>query len=350
MTSISLQSISKSFDNNKNFAVNDITLKILDKEFLVILGESGSGKSSLLRLIAGLEEPTLPGDILFDSKNMKEVPPRNRDVSMVFQSYALFPNMTVFDNIAFPLVASESNKLDVDTEVKRISSLLKIEDLLERKPSTLSGGEQQRVGLGRAIIKQPKVFLMDEPLSNLDAALRAELRTEIKKLHNKLQVTTVYVTHDQTEAMTMADRIAILKDGKIIQVGTPEEIYNNPAHSSTAEFIGSPPMNLIKVQADNNILTVGSQKIAFSNSASGSIVMGLRPENITVVGNNGKLSGTVSFFEYLGDSKIINLTIEDELIKIKVSDTTGISIGDKLSIDFNVEDIRLFHVNGNSMK
>ena len=142
MTSISLQSISKSFDNNKNFAVNDITLKILDKEFLVILGESGSGKSSLLRLIAGLEEPTLPGDILFDSKNMKEVPPRNRDVSMVFQSYALFPNMTVFDNIAFPLVASESNKLDVDTEVKRISSLLKIEDLLERKPSTLSGGEQ----------------------------------------------------------------------------------------------------------------------------------------------------------------------------------------------------------------
>ena len=215
MTSISLQSISKSFDNNKNFAVNDITLKILDKEFLVILGESGSGKSSLLRLIAGLEEPTLPGDILFDSKNMKEVPPRNRDVSMVFQSYALFPNMTVFDNIAFPLVASESNKLDVNTEVKRISSLLKIEDLLERKPSTLSGGEQQRVGLGRAIIKQPKVFLMDEPLSNLDAALRAELRTEIKKLHNKLQVTTVYVTHDQTEAMTMADRIAVIKDGKL---------------------------------------------------------------------------------------------------------------------------------------
>ena len=348
MTSISLKLLSKSF-NNKIFAVSDVNLEINDKEFLVILGPSGSGKSSLLRLIAGLEEPT-SGDVFFNSKNMKEVPPRNRDVSMVFQNFALFPNMTVFDNIAFPLVASENNKLDVNNEVKRISSLLKIEDLLERKPSELSGGEQQRVALGRAIIKQPKVFLMDEPLSNLDAALRAELRTEIKKLRDKLQVTTVYVTHDQTEAMTMADRIAIIKDGKVIQVGTPEEIYNNPTHSWIGSFIGSPPMNLIKVQADSNLLNIGSQKIDFNNSLSGSIVMGLRPENITVAKQGGKLHGTILFFEYLGNSKIITVNIEDELIKIKVFDTADLSIGDKIFIDFNVGDIRLFNANGNSMK
>ena len=228
--------------------------------------------------------------------------------------------------------------------------MLKIEDLLERKPSELSGGEQQRVALGRAIIKQPKVFLMDEPLSNLDAALRAELRTEIKKLRDKLQVTTVYVTHDQTEAMTMADRIAIIKDGKVIQVGTPEEIYNNPTHSWIGSFIGSPPMNLIKVQADSNLLNIGSQKIDFNNSLSGSIVMGLRPENITVAKQGGKLHGTILFFEYLGDSKIITVNIEDELIKIKVFDTADLSIGDKIFIDFNVGDIRLFNANGNSMK
>ena len=350
MTSISLKSISKSFGNkNKVSAVSDVNLEINDKEFLVILGPSGSGKSSLLRLIAGLEEPT-SGDVSFNSKNMNDVPPRNRDVSMVFQNFALFPNMTVFDNIAFPLVASENNKLDVGVEVKRISSLLKIENLLGRKPSELSGGEQQRVALGRAIIKQPKLFLMDEPLSNLDAALRAELRTEIKKLRDKLQVTTVYVTHDQTEAMTMADRIAIIKDGKVIQVGTPEEIYNTPTHSWIGSFIGSPPMNLINVKAGDNSLTIGSQKINFKNSASGDIVLGLRPENITVVGQGGKLDGNVLFFEYLGDSKIITANVEDQLMKIKVSDTDNISIGDKISLDFNDADVRLFNTNGNSMK
>ena len=349
MTSVSLKSISKSFSNNKVSAVSNVDLEINDKEFLVILGPSGSGKSSLLRLIAGLEEPT-SGDVFFNSKNMNDVPPRNRDVSMVFQNFALFPNMTVFDNIAFPLVASENNKLDVGVEVKRISSLLKIENLLGRKPSELSGGEQQRVALGRAIIKQPKVFLMDEPLSNLDAALRAELRTEIKKLRDKLQVTTVYVTHDQTEAMTMADRIAIIKDGKVIQVGTPEEIYNTPTHSWIGSFIGSPPMNLINVKADGNSLTIGSQKINFKNSTSGDVVMGLRPENITVVGQGGKLHGSVLFFEYLGDSEIITANVEDQLIKIKVSDTANISIGDKISFDFNDNDVRLFNTNGNSMK
>ena len=217
---VTLKKVSKRFANAEVDAVNQVDLEIVNKEFLVILGPSGSGKSSLLRLIAGLEEVS-GGEVYFGNELMNDVSPRERDISMVFQNFALFPNMTVYDNIAFPIRASGKDSENLDSEVKRIASMLQIEGLLDRKPGALSGGEQQRVSLGRAIIKKPKVFLMDEPLSNLDASLRSELRAEIKKLHKELGITFIYVTHDQTEAMTMADRIALIKDGKLLQVDKP---------------------------------------------------------------------------------------------------------------------------------
>ena len=350
MTKVSLNDVSKTFKNSSTDAVSKVNLKIHDEEFLVILGPSGSGKSTLLRLIAGLEDLT-SGDVYFDSEIMNEVSPRDRNISMVFQNYALFPHMNVFDNIVFPLVSSGKSKLEITEDVNRIASILKISDLLERKPSELSGGEQQRISLGRAIIKKPKVFLMDEPLSNLDASLRAELRTEIKKLHEDLKITFVYVTHDQTEAMTMADRIAVIKDGKLLQVGTPKEIYNSPNHSWIGSFIGSPPMNLIHATAENDSLVINSQTLNLKiSSSSQDILIGIRPENITINSSEGRLTGTVLFLEYLGDSNIINVQIEKEIIKIKVSNDSKFSVGDKVWINFSDNDINLFDNNGKSLK
>jgi multiple sugar transport system ATP-binding protein len=349
MVKVSIKNASKTFVNSDTSAVANVSLDITDKEFLVILGPSGSGKSTLLRLIAGLEELTT-GDIYFGPELMNDVQPRDRNISMVFQNFALFPHMTVFDNIAFPLVASNTDPQTITSEVKRISSLLKIDDLLERKPSELSGGEQQRVSLGRAIIKKPKIFLMDEPLSNLDAALRSELRTEIKKLHEQLKITFIYVTHDQTEAMTMADRIAIIKDGKVLQVDNPEQIYDFPSTSWIGSFIGSPPMNIVKAKSTKDSLTINSQKFNFKNSLSGNVMFGIRPENLKIVSTDeGKLSGTVLFVDYLGDSNIVNIDIENQIIKAKVSDS-DLHVGSKTSITFNDNDIILFDDKGNLVK
>ena len=296
MSAVTLKKISKRFANAEVDAVSEVDLEIETKEFLVILGPSGSGKSSLLRLIAGLEEST-GGEVYFGNELMNGVSPRERDISMVFQNFALFPNMTVYENIAFPIRASGQDSENLDSEVKRIASMLQIDGLLDRKPGALSGGEQQRVSLGRAIIKKPKIFLMDEPLSNLDASLRSELRAEIKKLHKELGITFIYVTHDQTEAMTMADRIALIKDGKLLQVDKPEVIYNDPNHSWIGSFLGMPPMNL-----------VSSSDLGDSISPKkGTSVVGIRPENLTVSSEKSKLSGSVISTEYLGDSKILSL-------------------------------------------
>ena len=349
MVKVSIKNASKTFVNSDTSAVTNVNLDVNDKEFLVILGPSGSGKSTLLRLIAGLEELS-SGDIYFGPELMNDVQPRDRNISMVFQNFALFPHMTVFDNIAFPLVASNTDTQTITSEVKRISSLLKIDDLLERRPSELSGGAQQRVSLGRAIIKKPQIFLMDEPLSNLDAALRSELRTEIKKLHEELKITFIYVTHDQTEAMTMADRIAIIKDGRVLQVDNPEQIYDFPSTSWIGSFIGSPPMNIIKAKSNKDSLTIDSQEFNFKNSLSGYVMIGIRPENIKLVSKDeGKLSGTVLFIDYLGDSNIVNLDIENQIIKAKVSDS-DLHVGSKTSITFNDDDIILFDDNGNLVK
>ena len=338
MAAVTLKQISKRFANSEVDAVNQVDLEIESKEFLVILGPSGSGKSSLLRLIAGLEEST-GGEVYFGNELMNGVSPRERDISMVFQNFALFPNMTVYENIAFPIRASGQDSENLDSEVKRIASMLQIDGLLDRKPGALSGGEQQRVSLGRAIIKKPKVFLMDEPLSNLDASLRAELRAEIKKLHKELGITFIYVTHDQTEAMTMADRIALIKDGKLLQVDKPEAIYNNPNHSWIGSFLGMPPMNLVS-SSD------------FGDSISpkkGTSVVGIRPENLIVSSEKSKLSGSVISTEYLGDSKILNVQVGNSVMKAKVSNDSKFSVGAEVNLDFSDDDLRFFTDDGKNI-
>ena len=333
-----LKKVSKRFTNADVDAVNQVDLEIVNKEFLVILGPSGSGKSSLLRLIAGLEEVS-GGEVYFGNELMNDVSPRERDISMVFQNFALFPNMTVYDNIAFPIRASGKDSENLDSEVKRIASMLQIEGLLDRKPGALSGGEQQRVSLGRAIIKKPKIFLMDEPLSNLDASLRSELRAEIKKLHKELGITFIYVTHDQTEAMTMADRIALIKDGKLLQVDKPEVIYNDPNHSWIGSFLGMPAMNLVSSSDLGD--SVPSKK--------GASVIGIRPENINISTEKSKLSGSVISTEYLGDSKIINVQVGNAIMKAKVSNDSTFSVGADVNLDFSDDDLRFFTDDGKNI-
>ena len=335
---VTLKKVSKRFPNAEVDAVNQVDLEIVNKEFLVILGPSGSGKSSLLRLIAGLEEVS-GGEVYFGNELMNDVSPRERDISMVFQNFALFPNMTVYDNIAFPIRASGKDSENLDSEVKRIASMLQIEGLLDRKPGALSGGEQQRVSLGRAIIKKPKIFLMDEPLSNLDASLRSELRTEIKKLHKELGITFIYVTHDQTEAMTMADRIALIKDGKLLQVDKPEVIYDDPNHSWIGSFLGMPAMNLISSSDLGD--SVPSKK--------GATVIGIRPENLNISTEKSKLTGSVISTEYLGDSKIINVQVGNSIIKAKVSNDSTFSVGADINLDFSDDDLRFFTDDGKNL-
>ena len=335
---VTLKKVSKRFANAEVDAVNQVDLEIVNKEFLVILGPSGSGKSSLLRLIAGLEEVS-GGEVYFGNELMNDVSPRERDISMVFQNFALFPNMTVYDNIAFPIRASGKDSENLDSEVKRIASMLQIEGLLDRKPGALSGGEQQRVSLGRAIIKKPKVFLMDEPLSNLDASLRSELRAEIKKLHKELGITFIYVTHDQTEAMTMADRIALIKDGKLLQVDKPEVIYDNPNHSWIGSFLGMPAMNLIS----------SSDLSGSIPSKKGASVIGIRPENLNISTEKSKLTGSVISTEYLGDSKIINVQVGNSIIKAKVSNDSTFSVGADVNLDFSDDDLRFFTDDGKNL-
>lgn len=244
MAELSLNNIYKIYDGNVT-AVEDFNLQIEDKEFIVFVGPSGCGKSTTLRMIAGLEEIS-KGDFYIDDKRVNDVDPKNRDIAMVFQNYALYPHMTVYDNMAFALKLRKVPKTEIDKRVENAANILGLTDYLKRKPKALSGGQRQRVALGRAIVRDAKVFLMDEPLSNLDAKLRMQMRAEIIKLHQRLQTTTIYVTHDQTEALTMATRIVVMKDGRIMQIGTPKEVYENPENVFVAGFIGSPPMNFFK--------------------------------------------------------------------------------------------------------
>lgn len=249
MAELSLKHIDKVYDNNVQ-AVFDFNLDIKDKEFIVFVGPSGCGKSTTLRMIAGLEDITA-GELSIDGKVVNEVEPKDRDIAMVFQSYALYPHMSVYDNMAFGLKLRKVSKAEIDQRVREAAKILEIEEYLDRKPKALSGGQRQRVALGRAIVRNAKVFLMDEPLSNLDAKLRVQMRSEIIKLHERIGATTIYVTHDQTEAMTMASRIVVMKGGYIQQIGTPKEIYNNPANMFVAGFIGSPATNFLEGRYEN---------------------------------------------------------------------------------------------------
>ncbi len=322
MSSLNLRSISKSYGNEE--ILKKINLDINDSEFLVLVGPSGCGKSTTLRLIAGLEEPN-EGQILIGDEVVNNIDPSKRDIAMVFQNYALYPQMTVKENMAFGLRIRNFSDADVDKRVSEAAEILKIDDLLERRPKELSGGQRQRVALGRAIVRKPKVFLFDEPLSNLDAKLRQEMRVEIKKLHQMLNTTMIYVTHDQVEAMTMGDRIVVMNNGVIEQIDSPENTYTKPANVFTSTFIGTPQINLFEgeLKKDDNgwmfisnglTLHVEDGHYQYSKLNSGNVVFGIRPEDIhgesssNFKGTKNLIDANVNFFEYLGSETNLHLS------------------------------------------
>ena len=343
MASIELKNIEKSFGSNK--VINKFDIKIKDGEFIVLVGPSGCGKSTLLRMISGLETVD-KGEIYLDNKIINNLVPSKREIAMVFQSYALYPHMSVFENMAFGLKMEKISKSEINQKVNNAAATLQIEDLLERKPKQLSGGQKQRVAIGRAITRSPKVFLFDEPLSNLDAALRSEMRVEISKLHKKMNSNIIYVTHDQVEAMTLADRIVVLNKGNIEQYGTPNEIYSNPNNIFVAEFIGSPKMNIIKINKDyivnSNTFQLFNNKISFNNfKFEDEIYIGIRPEDISLESNREiQLEVKIELVENLGFEKIIYSKISNNQIIIKSSKNIN---NDSLKVSFSKENVFLFN-------
>ncbi|USH00116.1 ABC transporter ATP-binding protein [Thermococcus argininiproducens] len=365
MVEVRLENLKKYFDNGKVKAVDGIDLTIKDGEFLVLLGPSGCGKTTTLRMIAGLEIPT-GGKIWFGDKDVTYFSPKDRNISMVFQSYAVWPHMTVYDNIAFPLKIKKYPKAEIDKKVKWVAELLQIETLLDRYPAQLSGGQRQRVAVARAIVVEPAVLLMDEPLSNLDAKLRVAMRAEIKKLQTKLKVTTIYVTHDQVEAMTMGDRIAVMNQGKILQVGPPTEVYLKPNSVFVGTFIGAPEMNLLEVsikEKDRNLVLEGEGfEIPLSEDfrellkdyIDKTVLFGIRPEHMTVEGVSTlehvkkitTIEGLVDFVEALGTDTIVHANIgEGNLIKVKLPGHIPLEIGSKVKIVIDLENIHVFDKN-----
>jgi len=351
---ISVKNLTKKFGSV--VAVNDVTINVNDKEFIVFLGPSGCGKTTLLRCIAGLEIPD-SGEIYIDENMVNDLAPKERDVAMVFQSYALYPHMTAFDNIAFPLRMRKLPRDQVEKRVKEAARLLRIEHLLNRKPKQLSGGEAQRVALGRAIVRQPKAFLFDEPLSNLDAKLRIYMRTELKRLQKELATTAIYVTHDQVEAMTMADRIAFLKDGVLQQLTTPSEVYNRPENLFVGGFIGSPPMNFfectLKEFDGEATLDAGEfqlklpremDQVVKAQATSPELVLGVRPEDITVQKSGGleAIETEVYVVEPLGSENVIDLKIGRYLVKAVSPPTLSPEIGDKAYMTFAKDRMHIF--------
>ena len=340
MSNVILKNLIKSYDGKKNI-INDIDLEIKDKEFIVLVGSSGCGKSTILRLISGLEDIT-SGDILIDNKVVNNIHPKDRDIAFVFQSYALYPHMSVYENIAFGLKMRKYPKNEIDAKVREVAKALNLEELLERKPRQLSGGQRQRVALGRAIVRNPKVFLMDEPLSNLDANLRVQMRSEIKRLHKNLQTTFIYVTHDQTEALTMGDRIVVLDKGKIMQADTPEEIYNNPKNKFVAGFIGQ--MNFIDVKVISEGLKFNDVVIPLNDDIKSKLgdrdelVIGIRPENMT--SGEIKFVVNVEISEMLGSEKIAYFELQNKKCSAKLA--PDYEIGEQIELSIKPENILFF--------
>ena len=345
MANIKFKGVHKSFGSNK--IITDFNLKGKEDEFLVLVGPSGCGKSTLLRMIAGLEKID-EGEIFINDKKINELHPSKRQTAMVFQSYALYPHMNVFENMSFGLKIEKRPKEEIMSKVTEAAKILKIEELLDRRPKELSGGQRQRVAIGRAITRNPKIFLFDEPLSNLDAALRAEMRVEISKLHNQIKTNMIYVTHDQVEAMTLADRIVILNRGNIEQVGTPEEIYNNPSNVFVAQFIGTPKMNILEISEKNivseNTLKLLGLEIKFNNIKFEKTkhFVGIRPEHLKV---NNKSDFTfnpeVELIENLGNEKIVYIKKNKNQLSAKIP--SNVEITD--AIGFNYKDLLIFDKN-----
>ncbi len=340
MARIELSGIQKRW--GKVVGVRDVDIEIADEEFVVFLGPSGCGKTTTMRMIAGLEEPT-EGEVIMDGEVMNDIDARDRDVAMVFQGYALYPNMTIYENIRFPLRMREVPKGEQDALVRRAAEMTELTDYLDRKPSALSGGQRQRAALARAIVRQPQVFLMDEPLSNLDAKLRQAMRVQIKHIQRQLKVTTVYVTHDQIEAMTLADRIVIMEGGAIQQIGTPDDIYNDPANTFVAGFIGSPPMNLVEGAMDaGTFIAQGIEVTGLPAALSGNVVLGFRPEDCTVGGNTPHLQGSVFGVEPTGDLTYLTIKVGGQQIEVKADRAFRAELDTEIAVTFDPARICLF--------
>ncbi len=360
MASLSLQHIDKVYPNGFE-AVKDFNLEIEDKEFVIFVGPSGCGKSTTLRMIAGLEEIS-SGDLLIDGKRVNDMEPKDRDIAMVFQNYALYPHMTVFDNMAFGLKLRKVPSKEIDATIHEAAKILGIEDLLDRKPKQLSGGQRQRVAMGRAIVRNPKVFLMDEPLSNLDAKLRVQMRTEIAKLHDRLQATIIYVTHDQTEAMTLGTRIVVMKDGVIQQVDSPQNLYNKPVNVFVAGFIGSPQMNMIDAQisleGENVAASFGEHRILLPADKAKTlkdggyigktVTLGIRPEDVTVdpakENGNNTITAKVNVYELLGSEAYLYFDVESTGFISKVPASLHVSVGDVVRFVMDLDHMHIFDV------
>lgn len=358
MAEIKINNLGKRYDKGA-LAVTDFNLHIKDEEFIVFVGPSGCGKSTTLRMIAGLEEIT-EGEFFIDGKRMNDVEPKERDIAMVFQNYALYPHMTVYENMAFGLKLRKFKKAEIKSRVEEAAKILGLEDYLNRKPKALSGGQRQRVALGRAIVRDAKVFLMDEPLSNLDAKLRVQMRAEIAKLHQRLKTTTIYVTHDQTEAMTMATRIVIMKDGVIQQVGTPKEVYDFPANRFVGGFIGSPAMNFFEGTISNGNFLVDDKSVAIPPETAAllkdlgydgkPIALGIRPEHIHV--NNEDLSGVpasefeaeITVSELTGAETILYAVYANQEFIARVDADTAIEAGHTATLAFDMSHVHFFDI------
>ncbi len=353
MATLTLTHITKRFGRDV-VAVKDFSLEVPDREFLVLLGPSGCGKTTTLRMIAGLEEAT-EGTIEIDGVDVTDLPPRKRDVSMVFQNYAVWPHMTVYDNIAYALKLKRMDKQTISTMVKEAATLTKIDQLLDRFPAQLSGGQQQRVAVARAIAVRPKLFLMDEPLSNLDAKLRAATRTELKAIHAKTEATSVFVTHDQAEAMSLADRIVIMKDGGIIQIGSPDDVYHRSANLFVADFIGTPPTNFMNVEleVENGQCQLAGPHFTCVLSAENAakiedhdqrqLVLGVRPESILIVSeDDAVLSAECLVSEPQGSHQIVAIELGDKIVKIIAPAHPVIAPGETVHLTFDQEALAFF--------
>ncbi|MER1957731.1 MAG: sn-glycerol-3-phosphate ABC transporter ATP-binding protein UgpC [Solibacillus sp.] len=338
-------------------AVKDFHLQVEPGEFIVLVGPSGCGKSTTLRMVAGLETIS-DGELRIKGKRINEVEPKDRDIAMVFQNYALYPHMNVYENMAFGLKLRKISKSEIDKKVREAAAILGLSELLDKKPKSLSGGQRQRVALGRAIVRDAKLFLMDEPLSNLDAKLRVQMRSEITKLHYRLNTTTLYVTHDQTEAMTMASRLVVMKDGVIQQIGTPRQVYDTPENVFVGGFIGSPAMNFLRGKVVGDYFEIGKEKIRVpdqklailkeQNYVNGEIILGIRPEDINdnfdvnTIDSDNNISATVQVSELTGAETIIYATVEDQQFVGKIHPDADITMGQQLNLNFNLTKAHFF--------
>lgn len=357
MASITMKHISKIYENSNTYAVKDFNLEIKDKEFIVFVGPSGCGKSTTLRMIAGLEEIS-EGELYIGDRLVNDAPPKDRDIAMVFQNYALYPHMNVYDNMAFGLKLRKFKKAEIDKRVKEAARILGLEKFLDRKPKALSGGQRQRVALGRAIVRDPQVFLMDEPLSNLDAKLRVQMRAELTKLHQRLQTTTIYVTHDQTEAMTMATRIVVMKDGVIQQVGTPKEVYELPENVFVGGFIGSPAMNFMNVRLEDGYAVLGQTKIKVPEGkmktlrqqgyVGKEVILGIRPEDIhdeplfIDASKETAFDAIIDVAELMGAETYLYSTIEGHEFIARIDSRHDVKNGQKLKLAFDMNKAHFF--------